>query len=422
MVTELQIFETHELAQEEKTELNTNIDRFIEANKNNRHAINRLVFESVAAMTEADAATEALSRKGVLSRWVGGITGSNQKLQNKINKNRAIAQYASQQTLQKLAEQNLMTFDLVAAVNNKLNASINNVNNEFVKIYEGLRKFFRHNRNELARLETRLEKAERNINLLTWQNSIEYLEFNGIEYSELDTVSKIVCLTRDFYEITKGKWSTSDLLLLKTAMATINIQPKEKTNYFNALKTISDNKVLLEKLLGGQVFPVIEDPSFLISMSTLKKLEACRTDEKYTVDAVSELLTESGVETDIDAISATLTKKYLSNIAFVNVDMDVECYDFILDLLYNLRESYDKNLLTNDSLLPNNSHNKKNLIFDDETTLDSPQALFKQGWKYEQGDGVPKDLERAKKLYEKAALKGSEIAKYRLDFLAKRKN
>ena len=67
-----------------------------------------------------------------------------------------------------------MTFDLITAVNNKLNASLNSVNDEFARVYEGLGKFFRHNRNELARLESRLEKVEQNVNLLTWQNSIEY--------------------------------------------------------------------------------------------------------------------------------------------------------------------------------------------------------------------------------------------------------
>ena len=125
---ELQIVETDALTPEEKTELSANIDRLIEAHKNNRQAINRLVFESVAAMTEADDAATTLSRKGRISRWIGGITGTNQKLQNTINKNRSAAQYASQQTLQKLAEQNLMTFDLITAVNNKLNASLNSVN------------------------------------------------------------------------------------------------------------------------------------------------------------------------------------------------------------------------------------------------------------------------------------------------------
>ena len=189
MAHELEVIKTDVFTNEEKTELNAEIDRIIEAHKNNRQEINRLVFESVSAMTAADEADEELSSKGFFSRLWGSITGSNQRLQNKINKNRAAAQYASQQTLQKLAEQNLMSFDLITAVNNKLNAFLTAVDSEFRNIYDGLAKFLRHNKNELARLETRLEKVERNVNLLTWQNSIEYQEFNGEEYIDMDAPS-----------------------------------------------------------------------------------------------------------------------------------------------------------------------------------------------------------------------------------------
>ena len=410
---ELQIIETEALTPEEKTELAANIDRLIEAHKNNRQAINRLVFESVAAMTEADDAATTLSRKGLFKRWIGGVTGSNQKLQNIINKNRSAAQYASQQTLQKLAEQNLMTFDLLTAVNNKLNASLNSVNDEFARIYEGLGRFFRHNRNELARLETRLEKVERNINLLTWQNSIEYQEFEGTEYTDLDDVSKIACLTRDFYEITKGSWSTSDLLLLKTAMATIDIQPKGKVNYFNAIKEITDNDALKEKLLGGEKIHRIEDPGYLISMSTMKKLEACRTDEKYTVDAVTALLAENGVKTDEDIICATLTKKYLANEAFVNVDMNVENYDFMLDLLYNLKEAKEEGLLTTKESIEKDIL-EGNSVVADKNTGGQADILYAEAKKYYEGTGVKKNLSKAYELFLQASELGYAGAQYYL--------
>lgn len=51
-------------------------------------------------------------------------------------------------------------------------------------------------------LEARLAKVERNVNVLTWQTTVEYKDFNGTEYVDLDSISKIVCLARDFYEVT----------------------------------------------------------------------------------------------------------------------------------------------------------------------------------------------------------------------------
>ena len=345
MANELTVIETDILNVDEKNELNANIDRIIEAHKNNRQEINRLVFESVATMTEADQAQEKLSNKGFFRRFIGGITGSNQKLQNRINRNRAVAQYTAQQTLQKLAEQNLMTFDLITAVNNKLNASIYEINAEFNRIYAGLEKFFKHSRNEIVRLETRLAKVEQNVQLLTWQNSIEYLEFDGEEYLDMDDTKKIVCLTRDFFDITKGNWTTSDLLLLKTAMATIGIQPKEKVNYFGILKKIENNKVLKDKLLNGKEIKPITDPSYLIAVGTLKKMESLRNEESYIVDTVNNYMKQYDVEVNRERICDDLTDKYLQEKALVNINIDVDSYDMILDLLYNLKQAESESLI-----------------------------------------------------------------------------
>lgn len=345
MANELTVIETDILNVDEKSELNTNIERIIEAHKNNRQEINRLVFESVAAMTEADQAQEKLSNKGFFRRFIGGITGSNQKLQNKINSNRAVVQYAAQQTLQKLAEQNLMTFDLITAVNNKLNASIYDINTEFNRIYTGLEKFLKHSRNEIVRLETRLAKIEQNVQLLIWQNSIEYLEFNGEEYLDMDDTEKIVCLTRDFFDITKGIWTTSDLLLLKTAMATIGIQPRAKVNYLSVLRKIENNEVLKKKLLNGKEIKSIIDPSYLIALGTLKKMESLKNEESYIVDTVDNYMKQYDIEVNRERICDDLTDKYLQEKALVNININVDSYDMILDLLYNLKQAESENLI-----------------------------------------------------------------------------
>lgn len=417
MARELEVIKTDVFTNEEKTELNAEIDRIIEAHKNNRQEINRLVFESVSAMTAADEADEELSSKGFFSRIWGSITGSNQRLQNKINKNRAAAQYASQQTLQKLAEQNLMSFDLITAVNNKLNASLTAVDSEFRNIYDGLAKFLRHNKNELARLETRLEKVERNVNLLTWQNSIEYQEFNGEEYIDMDAPSKIACLVSDFYEITKGEWSTSDLLLLKTAMATIDLQPKDKVNYFGGLLEISSKESIKDKLLGGKVIKAISDPSYLLSVSTLKKLDSLKNEERYIVETVSGYLGENNLDSDADEISANLTSKYMKQNADVNLDVDIECYDFILDLLYNIKQANEDGLIVNKEdavALLESSEKIENPPVEEEIDAD---AIFEEALKHlnigEEDDDYD-EYKKAAELFEKAANHGHSDAQ---DFL-----
>ncbi|WP_204966184.1 tetratricopeptide repeat protein [Megamonas hypermegale] len=419
MANELTIIETDILNVDEKSELNANIDRIIEAHKNNRQEINRLVFESVAAMTEADQAQEKLSNKGFFRRFIGGITGSNQKLQNKINSNRAVVQYAAQQTLQKLVEQNLMTFDLITAVNNKLNASIYDVNTEFNRIYTGLEKFLKHSRNEIVRLETRLARVEQNVQLLTWQNSIEYLEFDGEEYLDMDDTKKIVCLTRDFFDITKGNWTTSDLLLLKTAMATIGIQPRAKVNYFSVLKEIGNNEVLKNKLLNGKELQPIVNPSYLIALGTLKKMESLKNEESYIVDTVNNYMNQYNIGEDCESICDGLTDKYLQEKALVNINIDVESYDMILDLLYNLEQAESENLIV--SPLKEQVQGKEYLNEYEKMMYSAEQgdseAQYLLGIMYEKGNEIEQDYEEAVKWYKESAKQGNSEAQYKLGYM-----
>ena len=317
----------------------------IAAHKNNRREINRLVFECTSALTAADDASHELASKGFFSRLIGGITGSNKRLQDKINRNMRAAQYASQVTMQKLAEQNLMTFDLLTAVNNKLNASIDTVNEKFKEQFVILGKFILKTRGDMISLSLRMDKVERNVKLLTWQNSVEYLNWNGVEYSDLDDAGKIVCLARDFYDLTGGNWTTSDLLLLKAAMGQIGIDPKKEMNIFDTLKTIADTPVLQEKLLNHHGIKPISDPSYLISMGTLEKLNTLVDKDRYVVDVVAANYKNYGVAMGDDEIRGELAKDYMRQQANVNLNTHVGAYDFMLDLLYNLSESTAEGLL-----------------------------------------------------------------------------
>ena len=330
---------------DEQTELEKHIDHVIAAHKNNRREINRLVFECTSALTAADDASHELASKGFFSRLIGAITGSNKRLQNKINHNMRAAQYASQVTMQKLAEQNLMTFDLLTAVNNKLNASIDAVNEKFKEQFVILRNFILKTRGDMIGLSLRMDKAEWNVKLLNWQASVEYLTLNGVEYSDLDDTGKIVCLARDFYDLTGGNWTTSDLLLLKAAMGQIGMAPKKEINIFDTLKTIADTPVLQEKLLNHHGIKPISDPSYLISMGTLEKLNTLADKERYVVDVMAANYKNHGVTMGADEIRGDLAKDYMRQQANVNLNTNVGAYDFMLDLLYNLSESTAEGLL-----------------------------------------------------------------------------
>lgn len=399
MSAELKIIDLPALDQAEQAELDANIDTLITAHKNNRQEINRLVFDSMAAMTVGEDYERQLANKKGLKRFLGRITGSNKKLQDKINSSRAMAQYAAQQTLQRLAEQNLMSFDLIAAVNNKLNISVIGIEKEINEIYEALITFFKQSKSDIIKLESRVERLERNVNLLNWQNAIEYQMFNGVEYPELDNVSKIVCLTRDFYDITKGEWTTSDLLLLKTAMSTIEISPRDSINFYDFIQRITYDSALSDYLLGGKQIQSLPEP-YLIPLLGMKKLELLDGEESYVVDAIVEQMGGNHIPVDRRSVQSSLARKYLCQEAQVDVDVQVNYYDLIMEMLFNLQAAESMGVIKSD------------------VEEISATDLYEQGLRYEQGDGVEKDLEQAIHFYHIAAEQGDARALNRLTSVA----
>ena len=391
---------------DEQTELEKQIDHVIAAHKNNRQEINRLVFECTSALTAADDASHELASKGFFSRLIGGITGSNKRLQDKINHNMRAAQYASQVTMQKLAEQNLMTFDLLTAVNNKLNASIDAVNEKFKEQFVILGKFILKTRGDMIGLNVRMDKVEWNVKLLNWQASVEYLTLNGVEYSDLDDAGKIVCLARDFYDLTGGNWTTSDLLLLKAAMGQIGMAPKKEMNIFDTLKTIANTPVLQEKLLNHHGIRPISDPSYLISMGTLEKLNTLADKDRYMVDIMAANFKNHGVTMGADEIRGDLAKDYMRQQANVNLNTHVGAYDFLLDLLYNLSESTAEGLLQ-----------CKVEWVQKAAEQEDAHAQTELGTMYKNSTGVEPSDEKALKPYQKAAEQGDADAQYHLGFM-----
>ncbi len=353
MTQTLSVIDPEVLSIDERTALEANIDNLIAAHKNNRQEINRLVFESVAAMSMGDRYEQELENKKGLKRFIGSITGSNKKLQDKINRSRSAAQYASQQTLQKLAEQNLMSFELITAVNNKLNASvvaieseinqvyasILTVKKEINQVYAAMMTFFKQTRSDIIQLANRVDKLERNVNLLNWVNSIEYQMFNGTEYADLDDVSKVVCLVRDFCDITNGEWTTSDLLLLKTAMATIGLPPRANICYKDFIEEIANSDQLKEKLFGKLSLDGVEEyPEYVVISAGIEKDRLLGTSEKYLVDNSLTVLRNHGCTVSEEELKQEMLCLYTKDKAQFDLSNHVNTYDFILEMLYNLEQ------------------------------------------------------------------------------------
>lgn len=333
----LAIVRNEQLTDIEKLEIDKQIDSLIDKHKGNSFEINRLVFESITSLETSNSYTRELESQGTVKRFFGMISGKNKNLQSEIDKNLYRSQYSSQQTLQKLAEQNLMSFELITAVNNKLNSSILEIENEINTIYGTLVTFFKQTKSNLIQIENRLDKLERNVNILNWVNTIEYQMFNGVEYADLNKMEKIVCLATDFYSITKGDWTTSDLLLLKSAISEIGLSPKDTIKYEDFIRYVSENETLYNRLIDEDVRELDNQKYMDASIiSGISKCTLLETNERYVLNTVLVQLESSGIDVDSKEIKYSLVRNHLGQNNYIDVKKEVNLFDFIIELLLNI--------------------------------------------------------------------------------------
>ena len=321
------------------------VSTLIECYRNNRQEINRLTFECVASISAGEEYSEQLAKKKGLRRFLGVFTGSNKKVQDIVNKNQSAAQYASQVMLMKLAEQNLMSFELIAAVNNRLNSCINDIEGEINEIYSKMIVFFKKSSSRIIQIENRLDRMERNINLLNWLNTIEYQTFNNIEYRDLDDYAKIVCLARDFYDITKAEWNTSDLLLLKSAMREVGISSSDTVNYYDFIKQLYFRAELREYLFNAANLVSLPEPECYPLYCGVKKMSLYDNEDSYVVDTMLESFNESNIVADRNSVITMLSKKFLANESGIVEKAIVHTYDLLLEILFGYRQLVAENVI-----------------------------------------------------------------------------
>ena len=438
-MNELKLIDESLITLDERNEISAEIDSVIAGCGNNRQEINRLAFAGIACLTEAEEKQSVLNNKTGLQRFIGSITGTNHKLEKAIGGNLVKAQYAAQQALIKLAEQNRMSFELIAAVNNKLNGQVMRIDSEIdgVKqdvnnIYRGLNRFLKMYQSQLVQTELRLEKLERKVNLLEWSQSIEYQMLDGIPYGELDDKAKTGCLIRDFYERSHGEWDLSDLLLLKSTLKDIGLSPNDEINYMDALVSVYDAGLMSSGLSINRI-PKIEERTHnsLTSLAVFDRMERLETVERSKVE-VYKKRHESEVKTYTSARNKLL-KLHMKLSMAIDIDIPVSRFDFILELLFLLRELnqgdadelYRQGIIHEEGTGVERNISKAVKLYEEAGVLGNVQAMCKLGELYEAGEHIAQDYIKAKEWYEKAAMANdmfSMFAMYNLGELYSNEN
>lgn len=317
--------------EEYKTELAVCIEQKITAYRNDTKKIDELTFQCISALAEVDNAKAELSSKGFLARFVGSITGSNHKLQNKINENQTLAQYALRETLMQLQKQNVITFDLIRAVNTKLNGLQIKLGQYGIYL-ENLVDQKKQQDRILINHERRLTKTEESIDLVQWVHTIRYQSLEGIDYKDLNWCQKLACLARDFFQKDNVTYE-QDIATLKTAIDHLAINPDEMVSYYDTLKGIAVDDLARKKLWGKVNWQIYDSVDNVISFHTIGKI--CELQQANN----PKIKIFCGIRNDITPEKACnqLVTAYIRRKDQCDVNTEVSFFDLVMDLVYNLR-------------------------------------------------------------------------------------
>lgn len=315
-----------DLTEEEKTAIDEYVDKTYEEFKDNGKQLTRLAAQASSAISAGKAKAEKLANQGFLKNLVGDITGKNRKLRGEIDRDFAVSQQACIKMIQKLAQQGKLTFDAIMGVNCKLNCLVTQIDKEFNEVYSQMQKMMTMSMSALIRESTRIDKLERSMNVVHLESTIEYLDFDGVLYKDLENNNeKMLCIISDFFLATKGNYSLNDLMMLKPMMDKIGINPSDKISMISLYNTLLSNSKIADKFfeaLDKAKLNELEDIEVPL-LGNIKKIEKLETDEKYIVDSIVDMSGKDEKEVQFNL---------LKNYAVSNLNMDLEKENSYFDL------------------------------------------------------------------------------------------
>lgn len=326
---------------DDKFLINKSIDNAIQIFREDKFVINKLVFGSIELLASAEEAQRELKSKNFMQSFLGIITGANNKLRDKISNNLIQSQYLAELTLKKMMEEHLVSLDLIYSINRKLNLIRENLSGDINNLYSIIESY-------VESTNKRINNLEANNKFIKWYLTLPDREFNGCNYIQLDNLSKIVCLARDFFDKTKGNWDDEDLLLLKGALRKLDINPNDKINFLDSILTIYNDSKLRSKYFDCISIDDTENKSFLVTPLVLNKLNKFYDDEYFLLNTCKEF---SKSKFNDYTIVRNYIQDYIFYRYYIDIDRPIEMYDFLIELISNLNYlSQGKNIMIDGDL------------------------------------------------------------------------
>lgn len=326
---------------DDKFLINKSIENAIQIFREDKFVINKLVFDSIELLASAEEAQRELKSKNFMQSFLGVITGTNNKLRDKISNNLIQSQYLAELTLKKMIEEHLVSLDLIYSINRKINLMRENLSGDINNLYSLIESY-------VESTNKRINNLEANEKFIKWYLTLPDREFNGCNYIQLDNLSKIVCLARDFFDKTKRNWDDDDLLLLKGALRKLDINPNDKINFLDSILTIYNDSNLRSKYFDCISIDDTENKSFLVTPLVLNKLNKFYDDEYFLLNTCKEF---SKSEINNYTVVRNYIQDYIFYRYYIDIDRPIEMYDFLIELISNLNcLSQEKNIMIDSDL------------------------------------------------------------------------
>jgi ribosomal protein L7/L12 len=312
------------VTERDKQLINQEIEKAIQK-INQRGQLTLLTMESISALTAGEARWRELNEQGSLKRVFRTLTGKNNKIRDAMQRDIFHFQYIAQKTLQELADQQCFTLDLVAAVHNKLNLLIREADKKFEIVYHHLHAFFDDTEGKLLHIHDRLDRLEKNVDILYWQATIEYRQYHGKPYVELTDIEKMVCLTSDFFSITKGKWLDQDLLLLEVMFKRLKLP--EVITLYQFFYDLSNHPSLAQHLL---------------EVSMIDEKEEIQLPELPVIAAIQQVAFTNPSQHPFEGIKQMLIQK-----AMLSLETPISVRNLVFELINGLEAARELGTIMN---------------------------------------------------------------------------
>lgn len=327
---------TTEMAnQADMHEVDAFIDELIVKHSKNSEMLNLMALEATSLATSVESRSRGLESQGLMTRFLNSVSGKNQKISARNSRDLAKSQYLGQQMLNKLAENNLMTFQMVVALGDKVNRvalDCREARHDIIQINQSLAAFFEKIR---LKLEAAFTTLQRNDDLLFWKETMMFAPiYQNKTYPELSRPEKIVCLANEFYTHSQQQWGPRDLMFLKSILVQVGHSPDELVTLKEIYTTYQDDTSLLTQLFKGvDAEPDLTGTTELTpTLMTFNKLQTFKDEDAHIVDTIEQF----SPDTPRNKICLELTSNYITKQTGRDLNHEMPIFDAVMNLVEDL--------------------------------------------------------------------------------------